>query len=182
MSFEEQLKIGAIGEGLIAGWLRSRGHHVMPVYEKEIASGKGPRLFSPDRQLIAPDMLTFKATDIRWIEAKHKTAFSWHRNTKRWVTGIDRRHYLDYLQVGSTTPFPVWLLFLHRGGQAKDSPADSPAGLFGNRLAFLCTHVNHTHDHWGTSGMVYWAIDSLRRLATLDEVLLANRQSSPVAA
>ncbi len=143
----------------------------MPVYEKIFDTGKGPQLFLPkDKKLIAPDMLAFNGETTRWIEAKHKTAFSWHRISNTWVTGIDLRHYNDYLEVEDTSPWPVWLLFLHRGGQAKDSPANSPAGLFGNQLSILRENENHRHTNWGKSGMVYWSISNLRLLAALEEI------------
>jgi len=70
----------------------------------------------------------------------------------------------------ATTP-PLWLLFLHEGGKAKDNPqSDSPAGLFGNTLENLQHLENHQSDNWGRSGMVYWAIESLRRLAALEDM------------
>jgi hypothetical protein len=55
-------------------------------------------------------------------------------------------------------------MFLHDGGQAKDSPSESPRGLFGNNINYLREHVNHTHQNWGRHGMVYWAIESLIKL------------------
>lgn len=171
MTFAEQYRYGAAAESVIAVWLRSRGFAVLPVYEKIIDDGKGPHLFMPDGALIAPDLFAFKGEQALWIEAKHKTAFSWHRITSRWVTGIDLRHYEHYCQVDERTPWPVWLLFLHDGGQAKDSPPASPAGLFGNKLAVLRECENHRHDNWGRSGMVYWAVESLRLLATLEALM-----------
>ena len=148
-AFEEYLKMGVAGESLVAAWLRSRGNTVLPVYEKIIDSGKGPQLYLPDKELIAPDLFVFKHDKALWVEAKHKTAFTWHRITEKWVTGIDLRHYGHYLEVDKTTPWDVWLLFLHRGGQAKDSPPDSPAGLFGNTLEYLHRHENHRHENGG---------------------------------
>lgn len=175
MNFNTQLRFGQAGESVIARWFRSRGYAVMPVYEKIIDSGKGPQLFLPnDEALIAPDIFVFKTDNASWIEAKHKTAFSWHRITGRWVTGIDLRHYNDYLKVEDSTPWPVWLLFLHEGGQAKDSPSDSPRGLFGGSLAYLRKNESHRSDNWGKSGMVYWSINSLRLIATLEEVQMAT--------
>jgi hypothetical protein len=174
MSFQEQLRNGQVGESLIAQWLKNRNFHVLPIYEVEENTGKGPRLFSPKEQLIAPDMLAFNDGKTLWIEAKHKTAFSWHRKTGRWVTGIDIRHYEDYCKVAETTPFKVWLLFLQRGGHAKDSPEISPSGLYGNDLVFLRQHENHRHGNWGNSGMVYWAIETLRKLASLEAILDAR--------
>jgi len=158
-AFDKKLAFGQIGESKIAKWFNRRGYTVLPVYEKEIDTGKGPRIFAPKEQIIAPDILVFKANKILWIEAKHKSGFSWHRKTGRWVTGIDLKHYLDYLKVKDYSPAPVWLLFLQDGLAAKDSPV-SPSGLFGQSLDVLRKCENHRHAAWGISGMVYWAIDS----------------------
>lgn len=170
MTFDKQLQYGQVGESKIANWLKSRGYSVLPVYEIEYHTGKGPRLFAPHKKLIAPDMFVFKSQNQLWIEAKHKTAFSWHRITSRWVTGIDLRHYKDYCEIDEYSPFPVWLMFLHEGGQAKDSPPNSPAGLFGNKISILKSAENHRHENWGRSGMVYWALDKLIRLADIKDL------------
>lgn len=168
--FEKKLEYGQVGESRIGKWINSRGYSVLPVYELELQTGKGPRLFSPNKKLIAPDMFVFKSDNQMWVEAKHKTAFSWHRISGKWVTGIDLRHYKDYCEIDNYSPFPVWLLFLHDGGQAKDSPDGSPSGLFGNKIKFLKKNENHRHTNWGASGMVYWSIDSLIKLADISQV------------
>lgn len=166
-TFEQSLEMGVAGESWIASWLRSRGNTVLPVYEKIVKTGKGPQLYLPEKELIAPDLFVFKSENAFWIEAKHKTAFTLHRKSGRWVTGIDLRHYEHYLKVDQVTPWDVWLLFLHRGGQAKDSPPGSPAGLFGNALKILAQHENHRHANGGRAGMVYWDRNSLILLANL---------------
>jgi len=172
-TFNESLAYGQVGESLIARWLRKREYWVLPVYEKEIDTGKGPRLFLPVGQLIAPDLIALKpATGAAfWIEAKHKSAFTWHRLTEQWVTGIDLRHYADYLRICDQSPWPIWLLFLQRAGQAKDSPAGCPTGLYGGDLAFLRQHEHHRHDNWGRGGMVYWAEGDLKKLAHLRDLI-----------
>lgn len=118
MSFATSLATGQLGESLIAQWLRRRGWHVLPAYEKETGDYKGPRLFmaqgSDKAQLIAPDLLTMRNGDFRWIEAKHKTHFSWYGKEQRFVTGIDLHHYGDYCRVADETGIDVWLMFLHR--------------------------------------------------------------------
>jgi len=162
-SFEANYQRGLVGETWIAQWLRGRGATVLPVYDIEIDQGKGPRLFAPEEEIIAPDMLVYDRYNVRWIEAKHKTAFSWHRISQKWVTGVDLRHYKDYCKVDDTSPWPVWLLFLHRGGIAKDSPGNSPSGLFGRALSYLRTNESHRSDRWA-KGMVYWAMGSLHLL------------------
>ena len=169
-SFGQQLKTGRVGEGYIASWLISRGWHVLPVYDIEIDTGKGPRLFSARRELIATDMLVFNSSKVRWVEAKHKEAFSLHRITGNWVTGIDLHHYEHYQQIARISPWPVWLMFLQRGGQAKDSPPCNISGLFAGELSYLREHENHRHENWGKNGMVYWAHTTLRLIAPLEEV------------
>lgn len=174
-SFEQQLAVGKIGESVIAGYFLRRGYYVLPVYEVEKNQGKGPTLFCSDGgQLISPDMLVFNAGSgkVFWIEAKHKSAFSWHRNTQQWVTGIDLHHYNQYLKVAGSTPWPVWLLFLQRAGIAKDTPDGmvSPCGLFGGELIELSKKEHHRHSAHGRSGMVYWAHDDLLRIKLADSI------------
>ena len=57
------------------------------------------------------------------------------------------------------------------GGQAVDSPPDSPAGLYGNSLGYLRKHINHT---WNSPPMVYWNIGDLKYLAPLEEIENGN--------
>ena len=175
MTFAETLRRGQIGEGRIAQWAIARGYNVLPVYDVEIDSGKGPRLYTTDGQLIALDLFVFHPDNhvAQWIEAKTKSVFSWYRKTQQWVTGIDIRHYEDYLQVAERSPWPVWLLFLHtddHSDKRPDEPWPCPTGLFGQRIDRLKDCENHRDDRWGRSGMVYWAHEDLKLLATLDEV------------
>jgi hypothetical protein len=163
-TFKDQYSFGKIAETKIAMYFRNKGYTVLPIYEKEINEGKGPALYFPDKEIIGTDMMIFKNKNIYWIEAKHKTAFSWHRITNRWVTGIDIHHYEHYQIIAKRTDWPVWLMFFHEGGQAKDSPADSPCGIYGNELLYLIENENHRHENWGKSGMVYWAIEKLIKI------------------
>lgn len=192
MSFAKQLKIGRITEGLIAQWLMSRGTIILPAYEIEKSSGKGPQVFSADNSLVAPDLLTFSHKGIQWIESKHKSVFTWHRNTQRWTTGIDIRHYGDYLHVAKQTRLPVWVLFFHSScvpdqrDTSQGCPQECPTGLFGGELFSLVTKENHRSPQFdpartgmkghGKSGMVYWAADDLKLIATKDEVMAASAQ------
>lgn len=182
--FEQQLYFGKVGESLIAKWMIRQGWNILPVYEKEKDSGKGPVVYTLDHNIIAPDMLAYQKENLQalWIEAKTKNSFTWHRISKKWVTGIDLRHYNDYLYLLKSSPWPIWLMFLHlKSDGAKDTPTElighSPVGLFGNLLDILSKHENHRHDNWGTSGMVYWCHDDLLLLATIDEIQSVDMQS-----
>ncbi len=178
MSFKEQLQFGKVGESAIAQWLIGRGHSVLPVYEQELSKGKGPVLYSPHGVRIAPDMFIFKPDGkAKWIEAKTKTSFTWYRKEGGWKTGIDSRHYYDYLKVAASSPWDVWLLFLHlKACGAKDTPPDligkSPVGLFGNELGYLSEHIFKEWDH---PPMVYWDIGDLKLLARLEDIPAVSR-------
>jgi len=191
MSFAQNLQTGKIAEGLIANWLIAKGSAVMPAYEIELSSGKGPQLFSSDGGLVAPDMLVFNNHGITWVESKHKSVFTWHRVTQKWTTGIDLRHYGDYLHVAKQTKRPVWILFFHRESKPAERdiqagcPPECPTGLFGGELFSMVTTENHRSPAFdpgrtgvighGRSGMVYWAVDDLRMLATKEEVESVGR-------
>jgi hypothetical protein len=179
--FERNLATGNVAEGRIARYFIGRGYSVMPVYEIEKAHGKGPQVFTPTRGLIAPDMFVFKNKAI-WVEAKHKTVFSWHFKTECWTTGIDLRHYRDYLALEDESPWPVWLTFLHVKSEpdVRDvrhgCPEKCPTGLFANSLDYLRRHEHHVcppgdgDGGWGRSGMVYWARSDLKLIAQLAAV------------
>lgn len=172
LDFKTQLlPYGQLGESKIAMWLKRNGRLVLPAYEKEIDNGKGPRLFCGNGDLVVPDMLVLSGDKVSWIEAKHKSVFTWHRNTNRWTTGVSKRHYIDYLEVARITPWPVWLLFLHEKDSepARNEPWPCPVGLFGQELSILNQCINHESDKWG-GGMVYWAHKNLKLLASLREI------------
>ncbi len=155
MSFEAALAIGRASESLIARWLIRRGFAVQPVYEKVLEGRKGPQLFSSQGDFTAPDLLAFRHPHAYWIEAKHKTAFTFYRRTGKFETGIDIDHYLAYLRVREITGIPLWLFFLHSGGTAKDSP-ESPSGLFVGDIDIMKERESHRSARYGRSGMVYW--------------------------
>lgn len=178
MSFQDNLKIGKMGESHISMWFRKRGYTVLPVYEKIIDEGKGPQLFTPSCELVAPDMLVFKSENTLWIEAKYKTRFSWYGIKHRFVTGIDQRHYHDYCRLAEFSKFPVWLLFLHSCSETWsddvnkwNAPAKCPVGLFGQDIKYLMKHESHKNEKHGRTGMVYWAHETLKLIAPLEEVI-----------
>ena len=172
MGFKESLIVGKTGESKVAQWLISQGRSILPVYEIAENQYKGPALYCHSKNLVAPDMLVFGQNKITWIEVKTKTAFSWHRKTKRFVTGIDLKHYFDYLEIAKNTTVPLWIFFLHGKGTAVDTPEDkiSPSGLFGRDILYLEKHENHRHDNWGNSGMVYWDVEDLELIASLEQI------------
>lgn len=188
MNFAErqESRAGMLGESLIAQYFISKGWSILPAYEKEIDTGKGPRVFTPTGEHIAPDLLMFRANSVVWIEAKHKSRFSWYGIGGYWVTGIDIRHFEDYCKLAQIIDWPILLLFFHRESDAWkedvkrwDCPPRCPTGLYCGDLTELKESYSHRSDKYGRGGMIYWDPEQhLRQLATIEEVTVAmlNRQ------
>lgn len=174
-AFASQLVEGQAGESAIARWLMRKGWSVMPVYEKTDSKYKGPQLYSAKCSLIAPDLFVFRGEAALWIEAKHKSGFTYHRNTGTWVHGIDLNYYEHYLAVQELSRWAVWLLFLTKGQATKGTSEAGPRGLFGERLSTLADNEHHRHFAYGRGGMVYWAVPPLRKMATLEDVMEENK-------
>lgn len=173
---------GKIAETYIALWLRrTRGWSILPIYEKEIDEGKGPRFFTPDREIVAPDILAMKGKSVRWIEAKHKSVFTWYRKSPqedKWQTGIDAHHFFEYCRIAEHSPHEVWLLFLHSSDEARDynGGRPSPTGLYGNNLLAIAALAEVRLDTTQNRELAYWHRTDLIQLATLEEVRAAYQQ------
>jgi hypothetical protein len=172
MNFVQSLRIGKLGESQIANWLRAKhGLHILPAYEKQIGEYKGPTLYCAEGDtLILPDLLAFQGPKFIWFEAKNKSTFTWHRNTKNWQTGIDVRLYDQYLEVQKRTQIPVWLLFLQQANGDTVLGERSPAGLYGQKLDILRTKEDHRGSFLDGTQMVFWNKAALLCLASLEEV------------
>jgi hypothetical protein len=170
-SFEDTLARGDSGEDKVRKWLLSWGYCILPRFQPD--NGRGPRIYTPERDLIAPDIACFHPVEncIRWVEVKTKDVFSHHRKTNNWVTGIDLKPYEQYKELLTISPWPIWILFLHELDriETRDEPWPCPTGLFGQSLDILMSCENHTDDRWAR-GMVYWKIDNLHFYSTLEDI------------
>jgi hypothetical protein len=176
--FQRNLAFGQIAETDIAKWLIRRGVVVLPIYDVEYETGKGPRVFSCAGNLAAPDLLVWCKQGIRWIEAKHKTTFTWYRKTREWQTGIDLPHWQDYCRCQDNTNVETWLLFLHRSAEPASQDrghcqGQCPIGLFGNKIAELRNPEPRSDARGSYRGMVYWPKSRLKKIAPLNEVILS---------
>lgn len=166
--FQKKLAFGQLAEGQIEAWLRNvKRYYILPAYEGG-RDNKGPRLFGPTEPLITPDMLAIRGKDTKWIEAKHKTFWSWYRKGRYWTTGIDMKYYNEYKKVARSTPFPVWLLFLHSRSDSKEGVC--PTGLFAGEIMELSKVESHRFGAYGKGGMVYWQREKLLQIASLEAV------------
>ena len=171
VKFAQSLKEGRLIESAVAQYLmRKYGISILPVYDIEIATGKGPQFFSASGSFAAPDLLCWqRRRTMYFVEVKSKSIFTWHRITSNWVTGIDLNHYLDYRKVQELSGASVYLMFLHAGG-ADERGIETPSGLF---HADLNTEPNHIWPHATAAfphGVVMWRHDQLKKIANYDDV------------
>ena len=182
--FSDDLVFGRFAESLLCNWLRHRcGYTVIPAYEIETPQHKGPRVFTPNQELVSPDALGIKGKDIRWFECKHKSVFTWFRKSKTWQTGIDKNHFEQYLKVDEHFGWQVWLLFLHESSTPNQldvghCPGPCPTGLYGGEISQLAACIHHESDRHGRHGMVYWNESSLRWIASAESVHKASVEFS----
>ena len=183
MSFNQNLKKGLAGENDIATFFKMQGFNILPVYEVETSTKKGPVLYTHyNSRLVAPDLLIFRLplqdnedaySDTMWIEAKTKSACTFYRIGKCFETGIDLYHFNQYLEIQKTCPFPIYLTFLQKNGTAKDTPKGmkGPTGLFAGKLTKLAQEYSHKTEKYGKGGMIYWEpFKHLICMATLEEI------------
>ena len=189
--FADNLRRGQVAEGLIAHWLRRRGNHVLPAYQIEQDAGKGPALHMAEGDsLVTPDLLAFTpAGRFVWIEAKSKSAATWYRKGRCWQTGLDARHWRDYVAVSERTGLDVWLLFVLEQAQpwhydaAHGAPSTAPIGLYGERIdAMVGLLAGGTQAHASDAyarGMVYWDVAALRFLASMADLSAGVQEQAP---
>ena len=141
-------------------------------------------------RLITPDLLLMKKQQVKWVEAKHKNMATFFRKKWRWQTGIDKRHYEDYLKVQDRTPaWPIWLLFL----QEVPLETNAPPGLRSAQQDCLAVPSQRVflmkapiRQNGKRNPMVYWGLSDgtgydgifypkdLKLLATLESVFAAS--------
>ena len=176
-AFQKKLAYGQAAETKIARWLLRKNAIILPVYDVEYDSGKGPRVFCKAAEYVAPDLFCWAKGQAFWIEAKHKQVFTRYRIRSLWETGIDLRHYENYCLLRDRIELPVWLFFLHESdvpspedAKYPDCPPTCPTGLFGREINFLRENESHRSNKHA-NGMVYWAHDDLKPpYATLEQL------------
>lgn len=174
--FETDLGVGKVGESIVATYLRHNGYAVLPAYERSLAD-KGPQLFLPDfTSLAVPDILAIKAGRTHWAEVKYKSAPIWYHSQQEWRTGTDYTYFLRYLTVARSTPFPVWLYFLYKGGFIENAGRESPSGLYAASVEDLAKAIAYFNPNSGNGGMVLWRLDSLQKYASLETLERVSQQ------
>lgn len=123
---------------------------------------KATLVLSQAGKLRAPDAIIFSKKGLIWAEIKYKRSFTWHRNTARWMFGIDLVKFRDYQDVETITGLPVWI-FIGIHGEDEDpvnrgAPGPSPTGIFAGKLSAM-------REHHRDEKMIYWEATRLARFA-----------------
>ena len=177
--FQTKLKQARRREKILKAYFINRGYAVCQTEEGLSGQYKGPRIDTPDGELIKPDLFLMKWKDdgprVFWIDVKDKAVFTWHRITSCWCTGIDTRCYESYTALATGSGVHVFLFFLHEISTPNaidlaypECPKQCPTGLF---LVNVMTPINHSFKG-GNNGlpMVYWAHAQLKKIIEIKEL------------
>jgi len=172
-SFAKSLKLGLANESIITKYLNSRNFIVIPAYQIEQSTGKGPRVFAPmDEQLITPDLLCIRNGKMRWTECKSKAEFVLYRKTGIFQTGFDIACFEQYQRVQEVTGIPVYIMFLN----APRYGISEPSGLYYQTLDKLVETIDHscTNEKTGSKsgGLHYWNEYDLIKQAEYNDVMI----------
>lgn len=171
-SFSSRLTHGRIGEQAVLKWLRYMNRVVLPVCDTliniEFRERCGPRLFVGNDALTAPDLLVFADDGVRWMEIKCKKYCTWYRNESLWMTGIDVRHFEQYIKVHQATCIHVDLVLYHPNEtpRPKDVPHGcpeyAPRGVYCADILKLQEIYHHIGTDLDGNEMIYWDMQVLQ--------------------
>lgn len=117
-SFEEKLAFGKEGEHEVGEYFMNRGYSLLPLYQFE--DKLAPKIYTNSGVIISPDIFVSGRHKAFWVEVKTK---------KRWIkfkgtleTGLNNRHYDEYIKIRQNTGLPLYVVFNHK--------EDDPNGFF----------------------------------------------------
>ena len=169
--YSRLLDRGLQSEQLVAHYIATR--HRCEVMRSGYAKAKvggadlAPLLLGFGVQIIAPDMLTWRAGVPLWVEVKDKDSATWHRKSSQWQTGLDVRSLRAYQQVADRTKIDVCVWFVHRGLARDDDPVGlrQPEGVYTGRISALDTRAREF------GGMAYWDMSLLTQQCSLEALM-----------
>lgn len=157
-SFKDFLKFGEDGEKEVAIQLIEKGINIMPLYQFT-NKDKTPVLLTKNTQIIAPDLICYYKNKSFFVEVKTKN--KWVVSKNYIETGLDYKHYLEYLKIKETTGLPVYLFFNHIN--------EKPNGIF-------YVEISKNNRYWdGTipngikyyTEMIFYKFDVLKEINTI---------------
>lgn len=117
-SFEEKLAFGKEGEHEVGDYFLSRGYSLLPLYQ--FTDDLAPKVFYEGTAAISPDIFVSGDNGTFWVEVKTKNR--WIKYNGVLETGLNERHYLEYLKIKNKTALPLYVIFNHK--------EDNPNGFY----------------------------------------------------
>jgi len=165
MSFEDRLEHARRVEQDVAAWLMRRNWLVLPVYDYSgQQDDKAPKLQAARRRdsLVAPDLLAARGGAHLWFEVKWKAAATLHRKTDTLETGLNLRHWRDYVAIKRESGADVWIVFVHEA-EAEIRAAEVSQLARSARI--------YDGAKMGRGGMVFFPYRQIKRLCSTRDVL-----------
>lgn len=164
-AFERALRLARCFERGVCGWLKSRGHLVLPTCEYA-GDGHAPVLEGRDEDIVLPDLMVFrqlKMGEAYWVEVKTKSSTQHNAISGLRVTGFDLPAWNNYVHMRRVSGRPVWLLFCHV--KEDELLAAEVEDLHHARV------INGTEHRFGSRGGVFFACEGMARLGPLSQIL-----------
>lgn len=155
-NFKEQLAIGKEGEHEIGNYFMNKNYSILPLYQFE--DNIAPKVFTLNNTLTSPDMFISGNNKCFWVEVK--TKFRWVNYNNIIETGINEKHYRQYLSIAEKTTLPIYLIFNH-----KKTP---PIGYFYIDIKTpynrIWDGINIADQKYISQPMVFWKYEDLIKI------------------
>lgn len=159
---------GRYAEHIVAGWLQSRGWHIIPSYDFSGEEGqKSPKLQGLTSGYAIPDLDACRSGKRYFVEVKAKATAPFYRIKGIHTHGISSRLYEDYKKVEQITGSEVWLIIYE----------EDTGCLLGSRLKLLGKPIAYNGWKMGRDGMVFWPRENFKLITRFPG--LANLDKSP---
>lgn len=155
-SFEEKLAFGKEGEHEVGEYFMKLGYSLLPLYQftEDIA----PKIYSEVETIISPDIFISGKEKAFWVEVKTKNR--WINYNRIRETGLNKRHYDEYIKIRHNTKLPVYVVFNH-----KD---DNPTGFYFIDIIVpyhrIWDGINCATNRRVSPPLVLWKFEALTRI------------------
>jgi hypothetical protein len=164
-SFEENLEYGKKGESIVGELLVREGNTVIPCATLPAEEYKGPRVFTPEGEMISPDFISIANGHAIWVEVKAKKHSSYHRISGTWNTKIEAKVLRTYTRVADITGCPLDIYFLHAESYDPESGRyDAPIGIYILHI-YPGEKISYHHE---CGGQIYFNLADLEPKTSLE--------------
>ncbi len=155
-SFEEKLAFGKEGEHEVGEYFMRRGYSLLPLYQ--FSEDLAPKIYNDGGVIISPDIFVAGLKKAFWVEVKTKNR--WIKYLGNLETGLNERHFNEYLRINRKTELPVYVVFNHK--------EDMPNGFYFVEITTpfqrIWDGINRANGKRISPPLVLWRIEMLTKI------------------